>query len=118
MDEDDPHTSNAIIRYKITAQLPRTSEGDVFDINPVSGMIGVRASGLDREVTYDLFENTSVPSPSSVLMLCVCQTQPEYKLVIEAADMEGEGLTSTCTAVITVIDANDNAPLFSATFVS
>lgn len=48
-------------------------------------------------------------------MLCVPQTQPEYKLVVEAADLEGEGLTSTCTAVI---DSNDNAPLFYATFVS
>lgn len=119
-DQDDPHTSNAIIRYKIRAQRPQTSEGGMFDINPVSGMIGVKASGLDREVTNDMHENTSDPSPSSawLLMLRVPQTQPEYKLVVEAADLEGEGLTSTCTAVITVIDSNDNAPLFSATFVS
>uniref|UniRef100_H3DKS3 Cadherin-1 n=1 Tax=Tetraodon nigroviridis TaxID=99883 RepID=H3DKS3_TETNG len=91
VDQDDPHTTNAIIRYRITAQRPQTS-GGMFDIDPVSGRIGVKAPGLDRE------------------------TQPEYKLVVEAADLEGEGLTSTCTAVITVIDSNDNAPLFSNTF--
>lgn len=120
VDQDDPHTSNAIIRYKITAQRPQTSEGGLFDINPVSGVIAVKASGLDREVTNDVHEKTSGPSPMSALLLtlCVPQTQPEYKLVIQAADLEGEGLTSTCTAIITVIDSNDNAPLFSATFVS
>lgn len=56
VDQDDPHTSNAIIRYKIIAQRPWTSEGGMFDINPVSGMIGVKASGLDREVTNDVHE--------------------------------------------------------------
>lgn len=116
VDQDDPHTSNAIIRYRITAQRPQTS-GGMFDIDPVSGRIGVKAPGLDREVTAMC---TCGPSPSSasLLTLCVPQTQPEYKLVVEAADLEGEGLTSTCTAVITVIDSNDNAPLFSNTFVS
>ncbi|CAG11381.1 unnamed protein product, partial [Tetraodon nigroviridis] len=114
VDQDDPHTTNAIIRYRITAQRPQTS-GGMFDIDPVSGRIGVKAPGLDREVTAMC---TCGPSPSSasLLTLCVPQTQPEYKLVVEAADLEGEGLTSTCTAVITVIDSNDNAPLFSNTF--
>lgn len=59
MDMDDPNTSNAAVRYKITAQLPQTSEGDMFDINPVSGMINVKASRLDREVTHHLQDNTS-----------------------------------------------------------
>lgn len=120
MDQDDPHTRNAIIRYKITAQRPQTSQGGLFGINPVSGVIAVKAAGLDREVTNAAHEKTSVPRSmsASLITLCVSQTQPEYKLVIQAADLEGEGLTSSCTAVITVIDSNDNAPLFSATFVS
>lgn len=63
MDRDDPRTSNAIIRYRITAQRPQTSEGGMFDINPVSGVIGVKTSGLDREVTNRVRENTSGPSP-------------------------------------------------------
>lgn len=63
VDQDDPHTSNAIIRYRITAQRPQTSDGGMFDINPVSGVIGVKASGLDREVTNAVHENTRVPSP-------------------------------------------------------
>lgn len=51
VDKDDPDTSNAIIRYQITAQRPRTSERDVFAINPANGVISVKASELDREVT-------------------------------------------------------------------
>lgn len=51
MDEDDPHTSNAIVRYKILAQKPHESGIDLFAINSVSGMLSVKALGLDREVS-------------------------------------------------------------------
>lgn len=50
VDKDDPETGNAIIRYKILAQVPTVPKADTFAINPLSGIISVVAGGLDREV--------------------------------------------------------------------
>ncbi|PIO24846.1 hypothetical protein AB205_0151140, partial [Aquarana catesbeiana] len=85
-DEDDPTTANAILGYSIVKQTPE--EPMLFTINSVSGLISVIAAGLDREKV------------------------PEYTLIVKAADMEGEGLSNTATAVIQITDANDNAPVF------
>ena len=38
--------------------------------------------------------------------------------MVQAADLNGEGLSTTATAVITVLDANDNAPRFDPTTVT
>lgn len=45
------------------------------------------------------------------------QKVPQYTLIIQATDMEGNpmyGLSNTATAVIRVIDINDNPPEFTA----
>ena len=36
-----------------------------------------------------------------------------YNLTLQAADMSGDGLTTTATAVIYLEDVNDNAPEFT-----
>lgn len=45
------------------------------------------------------------------------QKFPNYTLVVEAADLQGEGLSTTAKAVITVLDVNDNPPEFDPTTV-
>ncbi|KAG8562960.1 hypothetical protein GDO81_015881 [Engystomops pustulosus] len=87
-DEDDPETENAIIGYSIVKQEPEDPAAGLFTINSVTGVISVIGTGLDRERV------------------------PEYKLTIQAADMEGNGLAITGTAIIRISDANDNAPVF------
>ncbi|XP_066511038.1 uncharacterized protein [Hoplias malabaricus] len=90
-DADDPRTDNADIRYSIISQTPTEPHLKMFDINPVTGGIRVAAKGLDRE------------------------KHPKYTLEIQAADMQGHGLTATGKAVITLTDINDNAPQFENT---
>ena len=36
-----------------------------------------------------------------------------YNLTLQVADMSGDGLTTTASAIITLKDVNDNAPGFS-----
>ncbi|XP_072293448.1 B-cadherin-like [Eucyclogobius newberryi] len=90
-DADQEGTTNALIQYKILDQEPKFPTPDMFTINPVNGFIQVNAQGLDRE------KNT------------------KYTLEIQAADMEGNGLTGETKVILTVTDSNNNAPAYEQT---
>lgn len=42
----------------------------------------------------------------------------EYTLILQAADLDGLGLTTTASAVIEITDANDNVPEFTESMVA
>ncbi|XP_039610603.1 cadherin-2 isoform X1 [Polypterus senegalus] len=93
IDKDDPNSANGILRYKIVSQTPESPSSNMFTINNETGDIITVAAGLDREKV------------------------PQYTLIIQATDMEGNptyGLSNTATAVIKVTDVNDNPPEFTA----
>nr|2O72_A Chain A, Epithelial-cadherin [Homo sapiens]8H62_B Chain B, Cadherin-1 [Homo sapiens] len=78
--DDDVNTYNAAIAYTILSQDPELPDKNMFTINRNTGVISVVTTGLDRE------------------------SFPTYTLVVQAADLQGEGLSTTATAVITVTD--------------
>nr|KAF6318284.1 cadherin 3 [Pipistrellus kuhlii] len=87
-DEDDAvNTYNGVIAYSIHSQEPKDPP-NMFTIHRSTGTIGVIASGLDREKV------------------------PQYTLTVQATDLDGEGSTTTAVAIVEVLDANDNAPVF------
>ncbi|XP_034784331.1 cadherin-1-like [Acipenser ruthenus] len=85
-DKDDPMMDNSVIGYSILNQEPKEPHSPMFSINK-SGTIRLVATGLDREKVA------------------------EYKLIIRAADMDGNGLSTTATAIITVTDKNGHTLL-------
>ncbi|XP_062997478.1 B-cadherin-like [Elgaria multicarinata webbii] len=88
-DADDAiETYNGVIAYSIVSQEPKEPHPQMFAINRATGAISVIASGLDRERVS------------------------QYTLTLQAADLDGSGLTNSATAVIDIADANDNAPKF------
>ncbi|NXT76008.1 CADHK protein, partial [Zapornia atra] len=88
-DADDAVESyNGVIAYSILSQEPREPHPHMFTVNKATGTLSVIASGLDRERVR------------------------EYTLTVQAADLDGEGLTTTALAVIEIADINDNAPEF------
>ncbi|KAM7101661.1 B-cadherin isoform 3-T3 [Ciconia maguari] len=86
--DDAVETYNGVIAYSILSQEPREPHPHMFTINRATGTLSVIASGLDRERVR------------------------EYTLTVQAADLAGEGLTTTALAVIKIADINDNAPEF------
>uniref|UniRef100_A0A8C3SZ42 Cadherin-1 n=1 Tax=Chelydra serpentina TaxID=8475 RepID=A0A8C3SZ42_CHESE len=87
--DDSVNSYNGVIVYSILQQIPEVPHNNMFGINNVTGSISVIATGLDRETT------------------------PNYTLIVQAADLEGNGYSTSATAMIEVSDANDNAPVFN-----
>nr|XP_013801638.1 PREDICTED: B-cadherin-like [Apteryx mantelli mantelli] len=86
--DDAVETYNGVIAYSILSQEPQEPHRQMFTINRATGTISVIASGLDRERVR------------------------EYTLTVQAADLDGDGLTTTALAIIEISDVNDNAPEF------
>uniref|UniRef100_A0A3P9J1Z9 Cadherin-1 n=1 Tax=Oryzias latipes TaxID=8090 RepID=A0A3P9J1Z9_ORYLA len=89
-DADEPGNDNSIIRYTILSQEPKLPSDSMFAINSFNGAIMVEGAHLDRE------------------------KYPEYTLEIQAADLDGNGLTGRTAVVLKVTDSNDNPPVFTA----
>ncbi|CAJ0955798.1 unnamed protein product [Ranitomeya imitator] len=84
-DADDANTDNAQLKYAIVHQ----DSPEMFSIHQDTGEIRTVQVGLDRELVAS------------------------YNLTVQVADMMGDGLSSTASAVISIGDLNDNAPLFT-----
>ncbi|XP_036780167.2 cadherin-15 isoform X1 [Manis pentadactyla] len=84
-DADEPETDNSALRYSILEQ----GHPQLFSIDEHTGEIRTVQVGLDREVVA------------------------VYNLTLQVADMSGDGLTATASAIITLEDVNDNAPGFT-----
>ncbi|XP_004842708.1 cadherin-15 isoform X2 [Heterocephalus glaber] len=84
-DADDPDTDNAALHYSILAQ----GSPELFSIHERTGEIRTVHVGLDREAVTT------------------------YNLTLQVADMSGQGLSATASAIISVDDINDNAPEFT-----
>ncbi|XP_023565162.1 cadherin-3 isoform X1 [Octodon degus] len=88
-DEDDAiNTDNGVVAYSIHSQEPKDPHDLMFTIHRSTGSINVISSGLDREKV------------------------PNYTLTVLATDMDGNGSTTTAVAIVEILDANDNPPVF------
>ncbi|XP_034644671.1 5-hydroxyisourate hydrolase-like [Trachemys scripta elegans] len=90
--DDSVNTYNGVITYSILQQIPEQPHRGMFAINSETGVISVLGTGLDRE------------------------TAPQYRLTVQAADLQGYGLTASATAVIEVqVKNTSEAPSSSLT---
>ncbi|XP_008071586.1 desmocollin-3 [Carlito syrichta] len=87
-DRDEPDTMHTRLKYSILEQTPKSP--GLFSVHPSTGVITTVSHYLDREVV------------------------DKYSLIMKVQDMDGQyfGLTGTSTCIVTVKDANDNAPTF------
>ncbi|KAM4723010.1 cadherin-16 [Rhinophrynus dorsalis] len=90
MDADDQNTKNTQISYKIENQDPRLPKDRLFHIDEKTGYLTLQDAILKASIAK------------------------RYRLEVTATDLGGEqdGLSSSCTVFIDVMDVNDNPPVF------
>lgn len=115
--DDAVETYNGVIAYSILSQEPREPHAHMFTVNRATGTLSVIASGLDREVGAWQYHRGGQPWHQAMGLtrcpfVCLPQRVRQYTLTVQAADLDGEGLTTTALAVIEIADVNDNAPEF------
>lgn len=59
-DADDPKTENANIGYSIISQDPALPQANMFEIDPISGVIQVNADRFEREVRAEMIFLTRI----------------------------------------------------------
>ncbi|XP_030883642.1 protocadherin Fat 3 isoform X3 [Leptonychotes weddellii] len=99
--------SNGDIRYSLYG-----SGNDEFFLDP--------ESGINRKVVYSLADSAdgffSIDSSSGIISLeqpLDREQRPSYNISVQATDQSpGQALSSLATVTITVLDINDNPPVF------
>ncbi|MEE6515626.1 hypothetical protein FKM82_024529, partial [Ascaphus truei] len=89
-DADEEDTLNTQISYKIRRQEPQLSNDLLFHIEEETGVVTLQDSSLKAG------------------------SAKRYVLEVSATDLAGDrdGLSSTCTVIIEVVDLNDSPPVF------
>lgn len=85
-----------------------------------------RDEGVNAEVRYSLADTPDAPSGwfqvdevTGVVSLRAhadCETDPQPRLLVVATDRGEPPLSSTATLVVTILDVNDNEPIFDQSF--
>nr|XP_058135520.1 cadherin-1-like [Dasypus novemcinctus] len=87
--DDSENTLNAAIAYTLLSQDPPLPRSLMFTINQNTGVISLLSSGLDQK------------------------SFPVYVLKVQAADLQGNGLSATAIAIIRVVDSSARPPICS-----
>jgi len=115
----------------VNDNVPRFDQDQYEAAIPESSLLGssiaiVRASdadpGQNGEIRYRIISHHQNPSPFVIntvtgqlvryIGLFDYESTKEYGVIIEAYDLGNVSLSSTCLVVVSILDANDNLPIF------
>lgn len=129
INDNPPQFNNTDYTFSVSESLPSPSQVGVFEVTDMDSGIAaeytfsVTGQGSDR-FTVEILNVTQISSASSqppvVTLARIITTQPLdredvgfYALVLTASDRSSIPLTASVSVNVTVLDVNDNPPLFS-----